>query len=108
MSAQPNLAAVPAQAPAEAQAPAVDIAQLTKRTLRESKITLAPRAPRAPFGEGTFITSGTRPVAGASEDVLVIVDGTTRTATSQAAILLAIVHGVIPRAVVEACLAAHV
>lgn len=104
MAATPNAANAPV---VEILAPTVDLAKLTARTVRESRIDVdanAPRTPERAFGTA-HVTSGTRPVGKSKESVIVIVDGSQREAFPQAAVLLAIVHGIIPRAVVDACLA---
>jgi hypothetical protein len=105
MASQLNIA--PAPDAELAAVPAVNLDKLTTRTVRASRIAIASNAPRAPFGDNAYVTSGTRPVGQETEDVLVIVDGSQRIAVPQAAVLLAIVHNVIPRAVVQACLLAQ-
>src|ERR1700751_5381184 len=85
-----------------ANANVIDIAPLVTRVGRGSKIPLSPVAITAPYGSAV-VTTGARPVGSDNhEDVIVIVDGSTRTAFPQSAVLTAIMHDLLPREVVKA------
>jgi hypothetical protein len=82
------------------QAPVIDVSALTTRVERASKVSLSDAAIRVPYGSAT-VTVGTRPVGQAVEDVLVIVDGSTRLAFPSSAVLTAILGDLIPRDVIR-------
>lgn len=90
---------------ATATAPAIDVSALIARVERGSKITISDAAPRVAFGHA-FVTTGTRPVGDQAEDVLVIVDGSSRVAFPAAAVYSAILGNVLPRDTVRALWAA--
>lgn len=85
----------------------VDIAKLTHRASTPKRYTVPARALRGDIGDGTSVVTGalaTGKLAG--EESLVHENGTAQSALPLAVVLVAIRDGIIPRATVEALLAA--
>lgn len=85
-------------------APAVDVEALTAAPARRTQTYRVPDgATRAEFGD-QWLTRGTHGKSGAPS--LVLVNGTNQTGFPYSAVLIAIMEGIVPRAEIEALLAA--